>query len=70
MLTLAFEENILITVRKIGCRGKIELGRSSGETVIKTGRDIIVALTGVVAAEIKQCLGSGGVSKIESINIH
>lgn len=70
MLIFTFKENILITVWKTGCRGKTELGLSSEETVVKTRREIIGALTGVVAAEIKQCLGSGSILKIESINIH
>lgn len=48
----------------------MELGISSVETVVKTRREVTVALTGVGAAEIKQCLGSGTILKIESINIH
>lgn len=55
MLIFTFKENILITFWKIGCRGKTELGISSEETIVKTRREIIGALTGVVAAEIKQC---------------
>lgn len=48
----------------------MELGISSVETVVKARGEVTVALTGVGAAEIKQCLGSGTILKIESINIH